>query len=142
MKTSIIKCSIALVIFFTIASCKEEYSELIRKIVFTQSDIRQQDSALISQRNELSAIVYRATNKKPNANSEDSILTNLVSTQNTLITRLEILSQKNKELIDKLNESSVNPAEIYNEYKLHADELELMKPEINQARESYNKFVE
>ena len=48
---------------------------------------------------------------------------------------------KNKELIEKLNGSSVNPEEIYQEYKSHLDELELMKPEINSAKESYNKLV-
>ena len=127
--------------FFVIVSCKEDYSELIQKIEFTQRELLQKDSALIIQRNELFAIVYRGSNKKPNINQEDSVLSNLINKQSTLITRLEILSQKNKVLIDKLNESAENPEEIYNEYKSHADELELMNPEISAAKTDYEKIV-
>ena len=141
MKTSIIKYSVVLLMFFVIVSCKEDYAELIQKIEFAQRELLQKDSALIIQRNELFAIVYRGSNKKPNINQEDSVLSNLINKQSTLITRLEILSQKNKVLIDKLNESAENPEEIYNEYKSHADELELMNPEISAAKTDYEKIV-
>ncbi|MES2566014.1 MAG: hypothetical protein V4565_04075 [Bacteroidota bacterium] len=134
---------IASIFAISLTSCKEDYSELIQKIETTQIELQKEDSALTSQRNEIAKLVYSDTSTNSSSVSpEEMILTTLAAEQNTLITRLEILSQKNKELIDKLNETSVNPEEIHNEYKSHADELELMKPEINSAKDSYNQLVE
>jgi chromosome segregation ATPase len=97
----------------------------------------------ITQRAELSALVYTdITKQTEQVNSDDTLLTNLVSKQNTLITRLELIIQKNRELITKLNDNSANPKEIEKEYTSHVDKLELMKPEINSAKEDYNKSVE
>lgn len=69
------------------------------------------------------------------------MFTILVNEQNTLITRLEVIIQKNKELITKLNDDSVNPIEAEKEYTAQVDELELIKPEINSAKESYENLV-
>ena len=130
------------VAIITLNSCKEEYSELIQKIETTQLELQKEDSTLTTQRNEIAKLVYTNTSSKSETfSNEEMALTTLASQQNTLITRVEILMQKNKELIDKLNGSSVNPEEIYNEYKAHADELELMKPEINTAKESYELLL-
>ena len=142
MKNHITTIIASVVFVISLTSCKEDYSELIQKIETTQAEIREQDSVVTSQRNDIAKLVYTDTTTNSSVvNPEEMVLTTLAGQQNTLITRLEILSQKNKELIEKLNGSSVNPEEIYQEYKSHLDELELMKPEINSAKESYNKLV-
>lgn len=58
-----------------------------------------------------------------------------------MITRLEIIIQKNKELITQLNDNSVNPIEAEKEYTAHVDELELMKTQINATNESYETLI-
>lgn len=143
MKNLIVTIASLVVLLFCITSCKEDTAELIHKIETTQTDLQQQDSVLITQRTELSALVFADTTKQAeHANSEDTVLTNLVNKQNTLITRLELIMQKNRELITKLDNNSANPKEIEKEYFSHVDELELMKPEIISAKEDYNKLVE
>jgi len=141
MKNQIITIASAIALFLSLTSCKEDYSELIQKIEATQTELQQQDSALTNQRNELSKLVFTDTTKHQEIEPADTVLTMLVSEQNTLITRLEVIIQKNKELIAKLNDNSANPSEVEKEYTAHVDELELMKPEINSAKESYEKLV-
>lgn len=141
MKT-IIKIIAVTIATINLTSCKKDYSELIQKIETTQLELQKEDSTLTTQRNEIALLAYTDTSNSSEAvTSEEMTLIALAGQQNKLITRLEILSQKNKELIDKLKESSVNPKEIHNEYKAQADELELMKPEINSAKESYERLV-
>ncbi|MBC7694319.1 MAG: hypothetical protein H7141_02625 [Burkholderiales bacterium] len=136
MKTFIKIIAIALATI-SLTSCKEDYSELIQKIETTQLELQKEDSTLTTQRNEIARLVYTNTSNSSEAVSpKEMALTTLAGQQNTLITRVEILMQKNKGLIDKLNGSSVNPEEIYNEYKVHADELELMKTDINTAKKA------
>lgn len=143
MKNYIVTIAGLIVLLFCTTSCKEDTTELIQKIESTQTELQQHDSVLITQRAELSALVFTDITKQPeHVNPEDTVLTNLVSKQNTLITRLELIIQKNRELITKLNNNSANPKEIEKEYTSHVDELELMKPEINSAKEDYNKLVE
>ena len=141
MKTNLIKTASAFVLLFGITSCKEDNTELIQKIETAQAEFQQQDSALINQRNELSKLVFTDTTKEHEVDPNDTALTMLVSQQNALITRLEVLIQKNKELITQLNDDSVNPQEAEKEYTAHLDELELMKSEINTAKESYELMV-
>lgn len=139
MKISII---IFLLLLLSLISCKENYTELIQKIEVTQTALLQQDSILTTQRNELSSLVYTNTAITTNSNAADTVLTNLVSKQHTLITRLQLIIQKNKELIIKLNDNSTDPNEVYKNYLANADELELMKKEINSATTSYTQLVE
>lgn len=141
MKNLIIKITISITLLFSTTSCKGDFSQLIQKIETTQVELRQQDSILTTQRAELSALLFIDTTKQKTINSNDSLLTTLVGKQNTLITRLEIIIQKNKELIIKLNNNSANPNEVFKEYTAHVDELELMKQEINSAKDDYNKLV-
>lgn len=128
-------------LFLSLTSCKEDNSELIQKIETTQIELQQQDSALTNQRNELSKLVFTDTTKREEINPEDTMLVNLVSKQNELITRLEVIIQKNKELIMKLNDNSAKPTEVEKEYTAHVDELALMQTEINTAKEGYEKLV-
>lgn len=142
MKTSVITILSTIALTLSLTSCKEDYSELIQKIEATQTELQQQDSVLVNQRNELSKRVFTATTTSQKIiNPKDSLFTILVNEQNTLITRLEVIIQKNKELITKLNDDSVNPIEAEKEYTAQVDELELMKPEINSAKESYENLV-
>lgn len=135
-----------IIIFITVAlnfiSCKENYSELIQKIELTQTALLQQDSILIAQRNTLSSLVYSGSNSINTVNSEDTNLTNLVSKQNSLITRIQLIIQKNKQLIIELNNNTTNPNEVYKNYAANADELELMKTEIYTTTINYTKLVE
>jgi chromosome segregation ATPase len=141
MKNSIITIASTIALVISLTSCKEDNSELIQKIETAQTELQQQDSALTNQRNELSKLVFTDTTKQNEIEPTDTALTMLVSQQNALITRLEVIIQKNKELITQLNDDSVNPKEAETEYTAHVDELELMKPEINSAKESYEKLV-
>lgn len=141
MKT-FIKILALTVVTHSLTSCKEDYSELIQKIEITQVELQKEDSALTTQRNEIAKLVYTDTTSSSEAISpEEMTLTNLAGEQNTLITRLEILLQKNKELIAQLNDNSTDPKEVEKEFTSHQDELELMKPEINAVKESYEKLV-
>lgn len=143
MKTSIITIASTLAFVFSLSSCKEDYSELIQKIETTQIELLEQDSILTTQRNEISKLVFTDTTKQnEDVSLEDMMLTVLVGQQNTLITRLKLIIQNNKELITKLNDNSANPKEVEKEYIAHSDELELMKPEINSVKETYNKLAE
>ena len=140
MKTSIIIAS-AIALTFCLTSCKEDNTELIQKIETTQITLQQQDSALTNQRNELSKLVFTDTTKQQEIESADTVLTNLVSQQNALITRLEVIIQKNKELIVKLNDDTVNPKEAEKEYIAHTDELALMQTEIDAAKARYESLA-
>lgn len=140
MKTSIIIAS-AIALTVCLTSCKEDNAELIQKIETTQITLQQQDSVLTNQRNELSKLVFTDTKKQQEVETTDTVLTNLVSQQNALITRIEVIMQKNKELITKLNDDSVNPKEAEKEYTAHTDELALMQTEIDAAKEGYEKLV-
>lgn len=142
MKTSVITIFSTIFLALSLTSCKEDYSELIQKIEATQTELQLQDSALVYQRNELTKHVFTGTSTSSEIiTPEDSLLTILVTEQSTLITRLEVIIQKNKELITKLNDDLVNPIEAEKEYTAHVDELELMKPEINSVKESYETLV-
>ncbi len=141
MKTSIITIASTVALVIGLISCKEDNTELIQKIETTQLELQKQDSALTNQRNELSKLVFTDTAKQQEIEPADTILTNLVSEQNSLITRLEVIIQKNKDLMTKLNDDSVNPTEAEKEYMAHVDELALMQTEINATKEGYEKLV-
>ncbi len=140
MKTSIIIAS-AIALSVCLTSCKEDNAELIQKIETTQITLQQQDSVLTNQRNELSKLVFTDTKKQQEVETTDTVLTNLVSQQNALITRIEVIMQKNKELITKLIDDSVNPKEAEKEYTAHADELALMQTEIDATKARYEGLV-
>jgi len=141
MKTSIITIASTIALTVCLISCKEDNTELIQKIETTQIALQQQDSVLTNQRNELSKLVFTDTTKQQEIEPADTALTILVGQQNALITRLEVIIQKNKELITKLNDDSVNPKEAEKEYTAHAGELALMQTEIDAAKESYENLV-
>lgn len=141
MKNHIITIASTIALVISLTSCKEDHSELIQKIETTQIELQQQDSALTNQRNELSKLVFTDTISHQEIEPADTALTMLVSQQNELITRLEVIIQKNKELITKLNDDSAKPAEVEKEYTAHVDELALMQTEINTTKESYEKLV-
>ena len=141
MKTSIITIASTIALTACLISCKEDNTELIQKIETTQITLQQQDSVLTNQRNELSKLVFTDTTTQQEIEPADTALTILVGQQNALITRLEVIIQKNKELITKLNDDSVNPKEAEKEYTAHADELALMQTEIDVAKERYENLV-
>ena len=142
MKNQIITIVSAVALAVSFISCKEDNSELIQKIESTQVDLQKEDSALTTQRNEIAQLVYTDTTENSDAVSpEEMTLTTLAGDQNELITRLEIIIQKNKELIAKLNDNTADPKEVEKEFTSHQNELELMKPEINAVKESYEKLV-
>ncbi len=142
MKNSIITIASTVALIFSFASCKEDNSVLIQKIESSQLKLLKQDSVLTNQRNELSNLVFTDTSASSGIiTPEDSLLTVLVTEQNTLITRIEIIIQKNKELITQLNDDSVNPIEAEKEYTAHVDELELMKTQISATNESYETLI-
>ena len=140
MKTNLIKTASAFVLLFGITSCKEDTTELIQKIETTQLELKQEDSILTTQRAELSLQVFTDTTQQK-VGTADSLLANLVGKQNALITRLELIIQKNNELIIQLKNDSANPKEVLANYTANTDEVEMMKVEINAAKESYTKLA-
>jgi chromosome segregation ATPase len=143
MKNPIITIVSTVALLVCLNSCKEDYTELIQKIETTQVELQKEDSTLVTQRNEIVQLVYTDTTRSSQALSpEEMTLTNLAGEQNTLITRLEVIMQKNKELIAQLNDGTGELKEVEKEFTAHLDELEMMKPEINAVKESYNKLVE
>ena len=142
MKNSIITIASTIALVFCLTSCKKDNSELIQKIESSQVQLKQEDSILSVQRSEITALLYTDTvQAKDTANLVDMIQKNLVDKQTALITRLELIIQKNKELITKLNDDSVNPNEAEKEYTAQLDEIELMKAEINNVKDSYCKMA-
>ena len=140
MKTKIIKTASALVLLFGITSCKEDTTELIQKIETTQLELKLEDSILTNQRAELSLQVFTDTTTQK-VGAADTLLADLVGNQNALITRLELIIQKNNELITQLKDDSANPKEVLANYTANTDEVEMMKAEINAAKDSYTKLV-
>ena len=142
MKNPIITIVNTVALLVCLTSCKEDYSELIQKIETTQVELQKEDSTLVTQRNEIVQLVYTDTTRGFQALSpEEMTLTNLAGEQNTLITRLEVIIQKNKELITQLNDGTGELKEVEKEFTAHLDELVMMKPEINAVKESYDKLV-
>lgn len=142
MKNYIIAIVTSVILVIGSTSCKEDHTLLIQKIETTQIELQKEDSALTTQRNEIAQLVYTdTTNSSEAVSPEEMSLTVLVGQQNTLITRLEILIQKSKELIAELNNNSADPKEVEKEFTSHQDELELMKLEIDAAKDGYEKLI-
>jgi len=142
MKTSIITIANTVALVIGLTSCKEDNTELIQKIESAQTQLKQEDSILNVQRSEITAMFYTDTmHLKDTSNLVNMLQKNLVDEQTSLITRLELIIQKNKDLITKLNDDAVNPKEAEKEYMAHVDELALMQTEINATKEGYEKLV-
>ena len=72
MKTSITVIATSIVCLLSITSCVNENEAFIKKVESTQTELKQQDSLLVSYRSELSSFVFSDTTKS--TNSEDSLL--------------------------------------------------------------------
>lgn len=139
MKTIIATIATSIVLVFSISSCKDDMDAFIQKIETTQTELKQQDSILVSYRSELSSVAYTDTTKKENSN--DNLSNNVLQKINPLIIRLELMIEKNKTLVEQVKTNSEDSKQIEKDYIAQLDELELIKPEIASAKSDYEKTV-
>ena len=60
---------------------------------------------------------------------------------NPLITRLELMIEKNKTLVEQVKTNSGDSKQVEKDYTTQLDELELIKPEIATIKSDYEKIV-
>ena len=140
MKTSIKKIAASILLVTSVASCTDDTDAFIQKIEATQTELKVQDSILVSFRSELSSVIYTDTTKS--INPDDSLFNQLTQKINPLITRLELMIEKNKTLVEQVKNNTGDSKNVEKEYTAQLDELELMKPEIATAKADYAKLVE
>ena len=139
MKNQIITIATSIVLVFSMTSCFDDTDAFVQKIEATQTELKQQDSLLVSYRSELSSVAF--TDTITNANPNDSLFNNLSQKINPLITRLELMIEKNKTLVEQVKTNSGDAKQVEKDYTAQLDELELMKPEIDSVKSDYEKIV-
>ena len=139
MKTSIKFIATSIILAFSFTSCTDDTDAFIQKIEATQTELKQQDSILVTYRSELSSVAFTDTTK--NNTPSDSLLNNLSQKINPLITRLELMIEKNKSLVEQVKSNSGDSKQVEKDYTAQLDELELMKPEIASVKSDYEKIV-
>lgn len=140
MKTSIKFIATSIILAFSFTSCTDDTDAFIQKIEATQTELKQQDSILVTYRSELSSVAFTDTTK--NNTPSDSLLNNLSQKINPLITRLELMIEKNKSLVEQVKSNSGDSKQVEKDYTAQLDELELMKPEIASVKSDYEKIVD
>jgi len=83
MKTSITTIATSIVLAFSFTSCTDDTEAFVQKIEATQTELKQQDSILVSYRSELSSVAFTDTTK--NNNPDDSLFNSLSQKINPLI---------------------------------------------------------
>ena len=139
MKNLIATISTSIVLVFSMTSCFDDTDAFVQKIEATQTELKQQDSLLVSYRSELSSVAF--TDTITNANPNDSLFNKLSEKINPLITRLELMIEKNKTLVEQVKTNSGDAKQVEKDYAAQLDELELMKPEIASVKSDYEKIV-
>jgi hypothetical protein len=139
MKNLIATIATSFVLVFSMTSCFDDTDAFVQKIEATQTELKQQDSLLVSYRSELSSVAF--TDTTINANPSDSLFTKLSEKINPLITRLELMIEKNKTLVEQVKTNSGDAKQVEKDYTAQLDELELMKPEIASVKSDYEKIV-
>jgi hypothetical protein len=139
MKNQIITIATSIVLVFCFTSCTDDTEAFVQKIEATQTELKQQDSILVSYRSELSSVAF--TDTITNANPNDSLFNNLSQKINPLITRLELMIEKNKTLVEQVKTNSGDAKQVEKDYTAQLDELELMKPDIASVKSDYEKIV-
>lgn len=139
MKNSIITIATSIVLVLSMTSCFDDTDAFIQKIEATQTELKQQDSILTTYRSELSLLTFTDT---VSASNPDDTLINVISGKiNPLITRLELMIEKNKTLIEQVKTNSGDSKQVEKDYTAQLDELELIKPEIATVKSDYEKIV-
>lgn len=139
MKNQIITIATSIVLVFSFSSCTDDIDAFIQKIETTQTELKQQDSILVSYRSELSALAFTDTTK--NKNSNDSLFNNVLQKINPLIVRIELMIEKNKALVVQVKTNTGDSKQVEKDYVSQLDELELIKPEIASAKSDYEKII-
>lgn len=139
MKTSIKFIATSIVLVFCMTSCFDDTDAFVQKIEATQTELKQQDSLLISYRSELSLLTFTDTVNTTNPN--DILISSLSQKISPLITRLELMIEKNKSLVEQVKSNTGDSKQVEKEYTAQLDELELMKPEIASVKSDYEKIV-
>ena len=139
MKNQIITIATSIFLVFSFTSCTDDTEAFVQKIEATQTELKQQDSLLVSYRSELSSVAF--TDTITNANSNDSLFNKVSEKINPLITRLELMIEKNKTLVEQVKTNTGDAKQVEKDYTAQLDELELMKPEIASVKSDYEKIV-
>jgi hypothetical protein len=139
MKNSIITIATSIVLVLSMTSCFDDTDAFIQKIEATQTELKQQDSILTAYRSELSLLTFTDT---VSTSSPDDTMINVLSGKiNPLITRLELMIEKNKTLVEQVKTNSGDSKQVEKDYTTQLDELELIKPEIATIKSDYEKIV-
>lgn len=139
MKNLIVTIATSIVLTFSFTSCTDDTDAFIQKIEATQAELKQQDSILVSYRSELSSVAF--TDTTTNANPNDSLFNKLSEKINPLITRLKLMIEKNKSIVEQVKTNTGDSKQVEKDFASQVDELELMKPEIAAAKIDYEKIV-
>jgi hypothetical protein len=139
MKNLIATIATSIVLVFSMTSCFDDTDAFVQKIEATQTELKQQDSLLVAYRSELSSVAF--TDTTINTNPSDSLFNKLSEKINPLITRLELMIEKNKTLVKQVKTDSGDAKQVEKDYTAQLDELELMKPEIASVKSDYEKIV-
>ena len=139
MKTSIITIATSIILVLSMTSCYDDTDAFIQKIEATQTELKQQDSILTTYRSELSLLTFTDTVSASNPN--DTLINVLSEKINPLITRLELMIEKNKTLVEQVKTNSGDSKQVEKDYTSQLDELELIKSEIANVKSDYEKIV-
>jgi hypothetical protein len=139
MKNLVVTIATSIVLTFSFTSCTDDTDAFIQKIEATQAELKQQDSILVSYRSELSSVAF--TDTTTNANPNDSLFNKLSEKINPLITRLKLMIEKNKSIVEQVKTNTGDSKQVEKDFASQVDELELMKLEINSVKESYKTLV-
>lgn len=139
MKNSIITIATSIVLVLSMTSCFDDTDAFIQKIEATQTELKQQDSILTTYRSELSLLTF--TDTVSASNPSDTMINVLSGKINPLITRLELMIEKNKTLVEQVKTNSGDSKQVEKDYTTQLDELELIKPEIANVKSDYEKIV-
>lgn len=139
MKNSIITIATSIVLVLSMTSCFDDTDAFIQKIEATQTELKQQDSILTTYRSELSLLTF--TDTVSSSNPSDTLINVISGKINPLITRLELMIEKNKTLVEQVKTNSGDSKQVEKDYTAQLDELELIKPEIATVKSDYEKIV-
>lgn len=139
MKNQIATIATSIVLVFSFVSCTDDTDAFVQKIEATQTELKQQDSILVAYRAELSSLAFTDTIK--NSKPQDSLFNSLSQKINPLITRLELMIEKNKSIVEQVKTNTGDSKQVEKDFASQVDELELMKPEIAAAKSDYEKLV-
>jgi hypothetical protein len=140
MKLTFIIASFTLA--FCMTSCTDDTQAFTQKIEATRAELKKQDSILVLYRTEISSIAYTPPPKDgPIKYTILNVLNAFNDKVHPLITRLELMIEKNKTLLEQVKTNTGDAKDVERDYTAQVDELELMRPAIASVKSDYEKII-